>query len=256
MFSFLQHFFGVKGKQFGKEVVSAIVSIDPEGASQAQLEQMEKDLDKAGMLLQKIRADYDREVREAEAAAKRYDQMMGAAELLQTKIADPSTNDKSGLEASLAKLLGQLEEFAPQVDQERQDVVDVQALLDDAQAAYKAKATALTGAKQHLDRAKHDMQRAAIQQERAEEKARTAAELAGLRSDSGNKLTVAVDAMRRRADASRAKAASATMKAETLSIASAKTEDDPNIAEAMKLAAGTPTTGNLTDRLAALKRLK
>ncbi|MBF0130256.1 MAG: hypothetical protein HQL33_09700 [Alphaproteobacteria bacterium] len=254
MFSFMQHFFGVKGKQLGKDIVEAIVSIDPESASQAQLLQMETDLDKAGMVLQKIRADLDREVREAEAATKRYDQMMSAAEHLQARIDDPATTDKASIEASLAKLVTQLEEFAPQVEQERRDVVEVQALLDEAQAAYKAKAAALSGAKQHLDRAKHDMQRATIQQERAEEKARRAAEIAGLRGDSGNKLTIAVDAMSRRAEEARAKAAAASMKAETLSLTSAKTDDDPNIVAAMKLASGGAVSGSLTDRLAALKK--
>ena len=180
--------------------------------------------------------------------------MMAAAEHLQGQINAPETADKAGLEASLAKLVTQLEEVSPQVDLERKDVAEVQALLDDAQAAYKAKAAALAGAKQDLERAKHDMQHAAIQQERAEDKAKRAAEIAGLHGDSGNKLTVAVDAMHRRAEEARAKAASATMKAETLTAINAKPEDDPNIAAAMKAAAGGSTVTSLADRLAALKK--
>lgn len=257
MFSFLKSFVGVKSKQLGQDLVQAIVEIDPESATQAQLEQMEKDLDNAGVILQKIRADYEREVREAEAAEKRYNQMLAAAEHLQDKAASPSTpeGDKAGLEASLGKLLEQLEQFAPEVAQERQDVVDVKALLDETQAAYKAKAEMLATAKQKLDRARHDMQRAVMQQDRAEEQARRQAEVSGLRATGTNKLNVAVDAMQRRADEARAKAESARMKTQVLSnVASGVPDGDANIAEALKAVQGGASKGSAADRLAALKK--
>lgn len=256
MFGFMKSFVGVKGKQLGREIVEAIVEIDPEGATQAQLEQMEKDLDKAGELLQKIRMDYEREVREADEATKRYDKMMAAAEHLQNKLADPTTgaSEKAGIEGSLVKLISQLEEFAPEVEQEKQDVVEVKALLDEAQAAYRAKAETLSKAKQGLDRAKRDMQRASMQQERAEEKAKQAAEVAGLRGDSGNKLSIAVDAMTRKAEEARIKAAAATMKTEALAHVRPGGGDDPLIADAMRAVESKGSGGNLTDRLAALKK--
>lgn len=256
MFSFMTSFLGAKGKEIGQEVVQALVEMDPEAATQAQLEQMEKDLDQAGLVLQKIRADHDREVREADAATKRYDQMMAAAEHLQKQLDDPATpaDRKPGLETSLAKLVAQLEEFAPEVDRERADVVEVQALLDEAHEAYKIKAQALAQAKQKLDRAKRDMQRASMEQERSEEKARRAAEVAGLRQGTGNKLNVALDAMQRRAEEARAKAAASKMKSEALSQVASAPEGDPNIAAALKAVEGTARPGNLSDRLSALKK--
>ena len=108
MFSFVKSFVGVKGQQLGQDIVKAIVEIDPESATQAQLDQMERDLDKAGDVIQKLRSDYDREVREAEAASKRYNQLMAAAELLQAKLADPAVADHAGIEASLNRLVSQL----------------------------------------------------------------------------------------------------------------------------------------------------
>lgn len=254
MFSFLTSFIGVKGKQLGKDLVEAIVAVDPEAATQAQLEQMEKDLDQAGMVIQKLRTDYEREVREAEAADKRYNQLMAAAEHLQDKIATASEAEKLGLETSLGKLVAQLEEFAPQVEQERKDVEDVQALLNEAQAAYKSKAESLAKAKQNLDRAKRDMQRANIQQERAEEKAKRAAEVAGLRGAESSKLTVAVDAMQRRADEARAKAAAAQMKTEALSKVATPADGDANVLAALKAVEGNASSGSISERLAALKR--
>lgn len=256
MFSFMKSFLGAKGQQLGQELVQAIVEIDPEAATQAQLDQMEKDLDETGLVLQKIRVDYDREVREAETAEKRYNQMLAAAEHLQAKIAATPAGEQAPLEASLVKLLGQLEEFAPEVDQERRDVTDMQGLLDEAQAAYKTKAEALTKAKQNLDRAKRDMQRASIEQERAEDKARRAAEVAGLRGGgSGNKLNIAVDAMKRRAEDARAKAATARMKSDALTAAVSPVDGDANIAAALKAVEGAGAGAtSLADRLQALKR--
>ncbi|MBI1209673.1 MAG: hypothetical protein GC191_20620 [Azospirillum sp.] len=254
MLNFLRSFVNTKGKQLGRDFVQALVEFDPDSATQAQLDQMERDLDQAGGILQKIRTDYDREVREAEAAEKRYNQMLAAAEHLQGKLDVAADGDKPGIEASLARLITQLEEFAPEVEQERQDVVEVKALLDEAQEAYRIKAQDLTSAKQKLDRARHDMQRATMQQERAEEKARRAAEVAGLRGNSTNKLTVAVDAMQRRADEARAKSEAAHLKASTLTRLTQSTPSgDANIAEAMRAVEGTGRVGGLSDRLAALK---
>ncbi|MEI8394296.1 MAG: hypothetical protein WCF85_06135 [Rhodospirillaceae bacterium] len=254
MFSFMKSFVGVKGQQLGQDIVKAIVSIDPESATQAQLDQMEKDLDKAGEVIQKLRSDYDREVREYEAAKKRYDQLLAAAEVLQGRVDNPATTDKAGIEASLAKLIAQLEELQPEVASEQKDVVEVRALLDQAEAAYREKAEALTKAKQNIERAKRDMQRAEIDQQRSEEKARRAAEVAGLRNNTTNSLTVATDAMQRRADEARAKSEAAKMKADTLTTLTKPTTDDANIAAAMREVEGKPAAGNLADRLARLKK--
>lgn len=256
MFSFLKSFVGVKGQQLGQELVQAIVSIDPNAATQAQLDQMEKDLDAAGTVLQKIRTDYDREVREADAAEKRYHQLLAAAEHLQAKVATAGPSEQGSLEASLQKLVEQLERFVPELEQERQDVVDVRVLLDEAQAAYKLKAEALGQAKQNLERAKRDMQRAVIQQERAEEQSRRAAEVAGLRQSSGNKLHVAIEAMQRKTDEARAQAASHKMKADALSTMAAPEQGDANIVAALKAVESGARSGSLTDRLAALKGTK
>jgi len=254
MLDFLKSFVGVKSKQLGQDFVKALVEFDPESATQAQLDQMERDLDQAGTVLQKLRADYEREVREAQEAEKHYNQLLAAAELLQRKLDAAMEGEKPGIEASLAKLVTQLEEYAPEVEHEKQDVVEVKALLDEATGAYKAKAQALTQAKQKLDRAKHDMQRAAIEEERAQEKAQRAAEVAGLRQGSATKLNVAVDAMQRQADEARAKAEAARLKASTLTqLSQGPVAGDPNITEALRAVENGGRSGSLTDRLAALR---
>ena len=254
MFSFMKSFVGVKGQQLGQDIVKAIVSMDPESATLAQLDQMEKDLDKAGEVIQKLLKDHEREVREYNDAKKRYDQLLAAAEILQAKAANPAVADKAGVEASLAKLIGQLEQLGPEVESEQNDVVEVKVLLDQAQAAYQEKAEALTRAKQNMERVKRDMQRAVMEQQRADEKAQRAAEVAGLRDNATNSLTVATDAMQRRADEARAKADASKLKATTLTNLTKPTTDDANIAEALREAQGTPAAGSLAERLAKLKK--
>ena len=258
MFGFMKSFLGIKGKQLGQEIIEAIVEIDPEGATQAQLEQMEQDLDKAGMVLQKIRVDYEREVREAEEATGRYDKMLAAAEHLQARLQNPATpvSEHASIEASLTRLIGQIEAFTHDVEQEKQDVVEVKALLEEAGAAYKVKAAALTQAKHGIDRAKHDMQRVTLQVERAEEKARRAAEVAGLRGGGTNKLSIATEAMQRKAEKARSRAAALGMKAEALALAKPGANEDPLIADALRAIENKSGPGgvNLADRLAALQK--
>ena len=254
MFSFMKSFVGAKGQQIGNDIVQAIVEMDPETATQAQLEQMEQDLDKAGAVIQKLSAELEREIREYNVAKTRYDQLMGAAEVLQRKLDNPECSDRAGLEASLTKLVGQLEALAPEVTQEEKDVNDVRALLDTAKDAYKEKAEALTTAKANLERTKREMQRAIMQEEREGEKAARAAEVAGLRNNKSNNLNAATQAFQRRADEAKAKAAAAAMKTEALTKAS-PASSDANIQAALKEAAGAPApTESLQERLARLKK--
>jgi len=252
MFGFMKSFVGVKGSQFAQDVVAGIVSLDPEAATLAQLDQMEQDLDKAGDLIQKLRAEYDREVREAEAASAKYNQLLAAAEVLQRRI----DGGDSSVEASLTKLVNQLEELEPTVAAEQRDVVDAKALLDQAQIAYHEKAAAITTAKQTMERAKRDMQRSELELEKAKEKSERAAQVAGLRQTSTNGLNVATDAMQRRADEARAKTEAAKLKASTLSGMADPVGGDANIAAALReVKTGVNTTNtSLADRLAKLRK--
>jgi chromosome segregation ATPase len=71
----------------------------------------------------------------------------------------------SPLQASLATLVAQIEEMVPELDQDKKDIDSTQALLTEAEAAYQAKATALTGVKAKLTRAKNDMAHATLEEQ-------------------------------------------------------------------------------------------
>ncbi len=255
LLSFTKCFIGAGGEQAATALTTAMVKMAPETATAAELKNMEQDLDAAGQLISRLQRELSDERHAYDAINARYTQMMGAAENLQHQI-DTAGFLKEPLQASLATLVAKIEEMVPELDQDKKDIDATQALLKEAEAAYQAKATALTGAKAKLNRAKNDMIHATLEEQRAASRAETARAVAGLSSGSGaSGITVALDAMTRTAQATRDRAAALDMKAKALS--GAKTaEEDPNIAAAMAAAAGTAANATVADRLAALRQRK
>jgi chromosome segregation ATPase len=255
LFPFVRNFLGVKGDQAAQGVVEALVRLDPDGASQADLRAMEDDLDVAGRAIAKLRADLAHEQQEFDAINKQYTELMAAAELLQKKVDDPTAPEaqKPDVQKSLAKLLDRLEHTVPELDRDKKDVADTQALLAQAEDAYRQKAEALANAKQSLERAKHDLQHAKIEEERAAERARQAEVVAGIRRGSTNGLNVALDSLQKSAEQARQRAEANTMKATALGHAK-DAAGDKNIAEALAQVRSGPGSQSLSDRLAALRR--
>jgi len=255
LLSFTKCFIGAGGEQAATALTTAMVKMTPETATAAELKNMEQDLDAAGQLISRLQRELADERHAYDAINARYTQMMGAAENLQHQI-DTAGFLKEPLQASLATLVAQIEEIVPELDQDKKDIDATQALLKEAEAAYQAKATALTGAKAKLNRARNDMIHATLEEQRAASRAETARAVAGLSSGSGTSgINVALDAMTRTAQETRDRAAALDMKAKALS--GAKTaEEDPNIAAAMAAAAGTAANATVADRLAALRQRK
>src|SRR5438552_12986359 len=254
LLSFTKSFIGVGGEQAAAALTTAMVQMAPETATAAELKNMEQDLDAAGQLISRLQRELADERHAYDAINARYTQMMGAAENLQHQI-DTAGFLKEPLQASLATLVAQIEEIVPELDQDKKDVDATQALLREAEAAYQAKATALTGAKGKLTRARNDMAHAALEEQRAASRAETARAVAGLSSGNGSGINVALDAMTQTAQETRDRAATLDMKAKALS--GAKTaEEDPNIAAAMAAVAETAANATVADRLAALRQRK
>ena len=255
LLSFTKCFIGAGGEQAATALTTAMVKMAPETATAAELKNMEQDLDAAGRLISRLQRELTDERHAYDAINVRYTQMMGAAEHLQHQI-DTASFLKEPLQASLATLVAQIEEMVPELDQDKKDIDATQALLTEAKAAYRAKATALTGAKAKLNRARNDMVHATLEEQRAASRAETARAVAGLSSGSGvSGINVALGAMTRTAQATRDRAAALDMKAKALSGAKAA-EEDPNIAAAMAAAAGTAANATVADRLAALQQRK
>jgi chromosome segregation ATPase len=252
---FLRNFIGVKGQDAAESVTKALVQLDPEAATRADLASMEQDLDRAGMVIQKLRVDLTKEQGELDRVSNEYHELMDAAELLQKKIDDPAATDaqKTSLQTSLAALLGRIEHMAPDLDRDKQDVEATQALITEAESAYQEKAKAFAEAKHNLDRARQELEHAKIEEARGREHAAQAEIIAGLKKGSGSSLTVALDSLHQSATEAHQRAQAAEMKAKALThVSDAGT--DPNVAAALaEVRSGAPGQ-TLADRLAALRR--
>ncbi len=259
MMQFFRTLLGVKGEKVGRQIVDALVELDPKSASTAQLRVMETDLDKAGKLLANLRVELQRERKEAVEARENYNRRLAAAEHLNSLLAGTTDELKrASLESSLANLLTQLETLESEVLIEEREADEAEALVAEAEQAYREKAKMLTEAKSALTKAERDMERAKIQEEREKERANRAAQVAGLRGEGeGSKLTVAVDAMQRRAQQARTNAEAARMKAQALTDLSNRTSEnmgDANIEAALKAVGNSSGAGgaSVQERLARL----
>ena len=251
---FVRNFIGVKGDNAAAGLVKAMVQLDPDSATVADLRTMEQDLDKAGGMIAKLRADLGHKQLEYDSIGGQYHELMAAAELLQKRIADPGTPEaqRQSLNGSLASLVQKIEHMAPELDRDKTDVESTRALLAEAEAVYQQKAEALTNAKKTLDSARHDLQHARIEEERSAERARQAASVAGLARSPTSGLTVALNVMQQSAQEARQRAEAMNMKAQALGHLKEATADQ-NVAAALAEVRGTAST-SLTDRLSALRR--
>jgi hypothetical protein len=243
-------FLGAWSKEKGKSVQGAflqkLVAWDPETASAAEIETMITELDKITIEAGKARSDYEREKKEAVAAADNYKKYLAAAELLNQRIA----NGEQGLEQSLEKLLSTLEELHPEVEREEREVKEAEEYFNEVKELASVTAEKLKSAKAMLEKARRDMKQAEIEKQRAEQRAAKSEQLVGLRKDSSS-LGVALASMQKQAEQVRAEAAAAEMKSTLLGDMK---KEDSNIADALKAVSGEGPKASVADRLAALRK--
>jgi chromosome segregation ATPase len=256
-FGFLRSFGLEKLGQTGQSIAQKIVQWDPETASQAEIEEMIRELDKITVQAGKARADYDREKAEADAAQKNYDKYLAAAEILNSRLgsAQASGNQAEAQEltASLDKLVKELESLQPEVEREAKEAEEAKAYYDELKEIAEITAQKVRTAKSQLEQAKRDMRRAELDGQRAQARAEKAEQMAGLKTESSS-LGVALAAMNKQAEQSRAIAEASDLKTRLLSTDKAK--EDENIQAALQQVSSEPliSGASIADRLAALKK--
>jgi chromosome segregation ATPase len=257
IFGFMKNLGKQKMGDAGRSLTEAIVSWDPEAASQAEIETMIDDLDKITREAATARLTFQKEKQEADAARSNYDRHLQAAEILNQKMetakADGNQADEQSVSASLEKLLKQLETLRPEVEREAQEAEEAKVVMGQLEEFAGVAAAKLKTARSQLEAGKREMQRAEMDKKRAQERAAQAERLAGLKQETSN-LGVALSAMNRQAEKAKAETAAASMKATLL--APEKSGEDKNIDEALKAVSGEKTEpqGSFADRLAALKK--
>jgi len=257
LFGFLRSFGKEKLSQTGELLTQAIVSWDPETASEAEIQEMIRELDKITVEAGKAKTMFEKEKAESEAAVKNYDRHLAAAELLQKQYEEAqSAGDQARaaeLEQSLNKLLQKLEELQPEVEREKTEAEEARAYYEEIKQLAELTAQKVKTARAQLERAQRDMKMAEIERKRAAERALRSEQLAGLKKQSSS-LGVALAAMNKKAEEARASASASDMKAKLLT--PEKDSQDQHIEEALREVSGEKPRENLSiaDRLAALKR--
>lgn len=253
MFGFFGALLGAHGKKAVREVTDAVVRMDPTTATAAQLEVMEKDLDKVGTELAKFRADATRERKEAEDAKVRFDRMSGAAfELHRRYEGEADLNTKAELEKSLTGLITSLEAMKGEMAREESEAVEAEQLVREIEQIYTEKAEALRTAKTQLQQAARELERAKIAESHAEQRAEAAARVAGLRDNETGGLNAALTAMQRQTAEARATAEAKRLKADVLSKADVGSLEDPHVKAALASVQSPSSSLPFAERLAAL----
>ncbi|HMK36671.1 MAG TPA: hypothetical protein VK463_16475 [Desulfomonilaceae bacterium] len=257
IFRFLRSFGKEKLNNVGQSITQKIVAWDPETASQAEIEDMIRELDKITIEAGKAKADYDREQAEADAANKNYDKYVAAAELLNKQLQEAQTGGDqakaSGISASLDKLLHELEQMQPEVDREVREAGEAKAYYEEIRSLAEVTAQKVRTARTQLEQAQRDMRRAEIERQRAESRSEKAEYTAGLRKETSS-LGVALEAMNRQAEQARAAAAASDMKSKLLG--PEPPARDQHIEEALKTVSAEQSAApsSFADRLAALRK--
>lgn len=251
MFSkFLKHYGKGKIQQGIASLNDAIVSFDPEGATEAAIQEMEENFDNINKEFSKAKQEWSREQGEADAIVKLRDQRMAAAEHISGQLeADP---ENSQLNDALNQLLDALEEMSDDIEREVEEAVDAKEVMDELDATVKMYADKLKTARSDMKKAANTMEKAKRQEERAKDKADRAAQQAGLKSSVGG-LSSALESMNRQAQEAQAGADAAKRKADLLS--TTKVEENDAVAAAMAAVTGeAPKATSAKDRLAALRK--
>lgn len=257
IFGFLSSFGKEKFGQIGQTLTQKIVAWDPETASQAEIEEMIKELDKITIEAGKSRTEYEREKAEADAAQKNYDKFLAAAELLHKRLEEAQTagnaTQAAQLEASLNKLLNDLEELRPEVEREMAEAQEAANYYEEVKNLAEVTASKVKNARAMLEKAQRDMKRAELEKQRSAARAEKAEKMAGLKTESSS-LGVALASMNKQAQEARAQAAGSEMKAKLLT--TERDSADEHIKAALDEVSGVPQAQNVSfsDRLASLKK--
>ena len=216
-----------------------VISLDPEGATEATILAWSGELDKITQARQGALKVFEKEKAEADQAQAEYDRELKVAEMLDQQLEtvkkDGKADQIASLEASLAKKVGQLEAKKPDVDREVQEAKDAEAYLKTWDEAAELMAKKLVTARRNAKAAQQRMESAGLKAKLAEERKDQAEILAGIRTET-DQLGNAVAAMEAKAVKLEQRAGEADFKAKKLTEATTAPpeEEDANIAAARR----------------------
>ena len=236
----------------GSNMMDLLAAFDPEGASEAQIAQMDDMLTE--ITKQKIRAevDFKREKKEVDIINENYTKRVAAAERIKDKMDNElDSSRKADYAEALEELMTEIEKMVPELDREAQEAKDAEAYFHELEIAVKNASEKLKNARKTLLDARKRVERAEQRVARESEKEEQAKILAGIQKNV-NTGSAALDAMTRRAEALEEKAAVSREKSALLQPATTKNSIIED--ELKNVSVNSETTKeSFEDRLARLK---
>ncbi len=249
---FLGKYISQKLSQASEALLKAIVSFDPETATEAQVAQMEADLDNLGQRVAEARQAHTEAKTAFDQADKVNTQRLTAAGILESKInaLAEGSPERTSKEKSLEALVDQVEDAQEELNDLRAAATETDEFATMLYDAYQEAAESLQAARRRIESAARKMARTQLGAERAEQRADAAAVAAGVRK-ANPALNTALAAMEQVSRDAHVRTDAANLKAGAFGKG---TKEDPNIASAMAEASGTNTTKqSVSQRLAALR---
>lgn len=203
-------FFGVTAKvklEDGmKAATAALARMDPEAASQAQVEMMDDKLSVLREKLVKAQRAVEQDLRETADWEKKAEDIRQGLRILKGRLETAaSETDKANIMDKARALAGQLEKAMKEVEREKGEDAEKKAILDQVQGVYDQILERRNTIESQLGQAKQRMESAAMREEMAKMREQEQKELAGL-AGGFDEIGIALDAMNRAADDSETKA--------------------------------------------------
>lgn len=242
----------VKGTNLVESIQTALVNLDLDGASEADLMTIEGELDLLTKQAAEQRGVAEKERGEAVVIVAEYNQKLAAIEILQGDLTSAIDQDTiNQLTEIINEEVTELEAMLPEIEREKQEAEEAESDLAQMCDLAKAAADTLKTARKNLDTAKKNLERQQRNVQTAQQRADRQAQLQGLTSNVG-KLNTALSIMNKQADGLKTEAVGLKMKADLLG---AGNQDKSDLMKAaMAKAAGKPVAStSIADRLAALK---
>ena len=247
MFSFLKHFGIKKAEQAQLSIVDFLTQLDPETASEADINRLDEILTDLTSKMVVAKNDYNREQNEYVAINNHYEKIVASIKSLQNKLETISDEtERSTILGHIDTLVTELESLQPKVLQEKTEAEEAKVYFEELQEAVKSAAEKLKTARSDLKNAARQMELAKTRNERVKEKEERAKILAGIKNDT-SKISSALSAMQRKTDQLNLDTEVSSEKFKLVS----KSDNDP-LKDALNAAENKSAAPSLEDRLKKL----
>jgi chromosome segregation ATPase len=249
-FNFIKSYGSVKAEDAGNGVMKTLAGWDPEGASEADIKTIDRELTKITKETAEALRTAKREREEAEEINKLYNIKLSGIEILEARKEGLSPEERAKVEAVIEEEVAKLEAMQEDIEREEQEAAEAEEYQKELEELCRITANKLKTARSQLNKAKNAMKSAHLKKKRAEIAAERANKVAGL-SNNLHKLGSALEAMNAKAVEAEQDAEAIRMKSRLLKPANTSSIMDNAVKEAM----GQKTSAlSIKDRIAALKR--